>query len=144
MACTPDNSGIPPDVVLDESSSLLGSDANSDGVRDDIEQAISKMPESDEVKSLFRAFSSAGQDLLRLDTSERTPAIVAEALSTAEGQWSYMYCSPDGTTYDEWYEKLQVLDAMQLNTAERQAKSQAVNQLLAGSVIRSLPCPTSR
>lgn len=142
----PDSGGQPPTVkqaleqlersgelpVLDRTNSLAGTDANSDGVRDDIARHIDSKSDTPAQKKSLKAFSRTLSSAMTVNLSD-TNALreVANGLNTTVSCIWKAYPSGSASAQVREIEKLTV------NTRARYDAYMAFNAAMDGSVLKN-------
>jgi len=113
--------------ALDRSTTIQGVDANSDGVRDDIEQYIESLPDTPAQKSalrqVYKALSSAMQPISGTDTAYK----ITNAVNCLADRYP-----------DDYYEKMNDIRKYTVNTKVRFDAYMEFNRNLYDSTV-SLP-----
>jgi len=135
VACSPDEPKSP--TAIDESSSLVGTDANNDGVRDDIEKVVADLPVNQETKAHLLELAASEQEVMALDLSGNPEATRAKAYDIATKQFA-LDCVPAGVDKAEWRTRSESLLLLILNTDQRNAQEESFNKLVDG---RAFPLP---
>lgn len=107
-----DASGASP--KLDRSTSILGQDADSNGVRDDLDAYIDALPDSAEQKAALKQSSRALRNALLIDltdTNERT-RVSKEIMNS-------VFCMGDRYPGPEVSDKIDDIEKFTINTKER-------------------------
>jgi hypothetical protein len=135
VACSPDEPKPP--TAIDESASLVGTDANNDGVRDDIEKVVADLPVNQETKAHLLELAASEQEVMALDLSGNPEATRAKAYDLATKQFA-LDCVPAGVDKAEWRTRSESLLLLILNTDQRNAQEESFNKLVDG---RAFPLP---
>jgi hypothetical protein len=135
-ACAPTDPG-PSAAALDESASPSGTDADGNGVRDDIDQAIDQAPVNGQMKAYLIESAKVEGRIMALDV-EGDPGAADTAYEIASDANRLVSCVPAGLDPVDalgWAENLRLLIA---NTDEREAQLAAFSRLIDG---RAFPAP---
>jgi hypothetical protein len=132
VACSSDSAGPPPPVgpvtapaiSLDRGSTLAGTDANGDGLRDDVEAVINRFATSEAAKTALRAFGR------ELQASLLAPATAAAAYDAGARVHAAMTCV--GRVLPDAAPLLREVEAVTLNTEQRFRAHLTRSALLAG------------
>jgi len=116
---------------LDRSSSIAGPDANSDGVRDDIDAYIEILPITSTQKAGAMQAARAQQQTLTVDL---TNAVELERVSAATDRSIKCIADSFMPNYQDGYSINRKIEAMTANTKERAKQYLAYNKARSGSV----------
>lgn len=118
--------------VLDRSATLVGIDANGDGIRDDLERHIAALPDADPQRAALRQLVQAQSALLAADAGQ-VEARAAKVVAAVACVWiSY--------PADQAAQRVQEMRRLLLNTRERFAAWLRSNEALqAGAAALDLP-----
>ncbi|HEY4211168.1 MAG TPA: hypothetical protein VGM84_06790 [Steroidobacteraceae bacterium] len=120
--------------ILDVSDSLGGTDANNNGIRDDIEAYISKQSDSTPQRAALQQVAKALQSTLLLDTSN-APALAAAATAVRRGV-ACVWSTYDPTNAHDRNVRMQQLT---VNTMPRLVAYEKFNTAMDGTVITDDP-----
>jgi hypothetical protein len=119
---------------LDRSANILGPDANSNGIRDDVDSYIATLPIAAEQKRAVEQDARALQATLLVDTNN------SDALRQASSNISRaVRCL--GIRFSDLYQRRSIgtrIEAITFNTKERSTIYMHYNEALSGSVFQSL------
>lgn len=118
--------------VLDRSASLSGTDANADGVRDDIERHIDGKSDTQPQKNSLKSFSRSLSTAMTVDTQDQNALrSVANSMNTSVGCIWKTYPSGSASPMVREIEKLTV------NTRARYEAYMKFNSAMDGSVLKN-------
>lgn len=121
--------------LLDRSESLTGTDANKDGIRDDIEAFIDALEVTEPVRKALKQEARQAQESLYHDWSEKTDANIRRALRIADKYNKVLACKEFvGIGIDDSISTANTIDALTYNTKARTMTYLTYNHLLDGSV----------
>ena len=138
IACAPQEPKSP--VPLDESASLVGVDADEDGVRDDVEEVIDAMPVTQALKDHLRIYAEIQQRIMAADFSGDEGTAKALAYELAQETFRTDDCLPDGVDQQEFREKRDAVTLIILNTDERNEQDAMLSHLIDGRDFPSADC----
>jgi hypothetical protein len=119
---------------LDRSASILGPDANSNGIRDDVDNYIASLPITAEQKRAVEQLARALQATLLVDTADSNALRQASsAISRAVQCTTFKF--PDINQDRSIYTRI---EGITFNTKERSAIYIQYNEALSGSVFKDL------
>lgn len=114
---------------LDHSTDVAGTDADNNGVRDDIDRFIAGLPDSANQKAALHQLAANLQASLTVDpTNKEAARAVAQKGSRALGCITYLYGNANNANY-EWITTMEKYTA---NTPERFKAYMAFNAALSG------------
>lgn len=115
---------------LDRSNDLLGPDANSNGVRDDIDAWIEALPITDAQKKAARQEAAQHQAILTVDLKDK-----AALQASGDRGMASTKCIGDVfiPKYQDGYNLSTKLEAITFNTKERSMRYMDYNQARSGS-----------
>jgi hypothetical protein len=127
--------------VLDQGTSIAGSDADGNGVRDDIDAWISSLPDTATEKAALTRDAKTIQQALVVDTTQRAAVVsVANAMARATGCEFYQY----GAYYEAGSSapqnmqlitnRIKLLEEYTVNTPTRAAAYEKFNAAMSGGV----------
>lgn len=116
--------------ILDRSTVLKGTDANSDGVRDDLERHIGSLPDSAQQKSAMRGMARALDSTLVVDVNNE-----ASLRAAAIGLSETINCAWEVYPTDQASKRVEEIRRLAVNTKERFNAYAKYNQARSGSVI---------
>ena len=123
--------------TLDVSSSLLGTDSDGNGVRDDIDKYLAGLPDTVAQKKALTQLAQAIQSTLIVDRTNATDlAKVTNSISRAEACIWRQY-APSQPTQDD------AVEALTINTKVRLATYEQYSAAVNGSVIQSVAGSTA-
>lgn len=118
--------------VLDRSASLAGTDANADGLRDDIERHINSKSDSAPQKNSLKSFSRSLSTAMTVDTQDQNALRgVANSMNTSVSCIWKTYPSGSASPMVREIEKLTV------NTRARYEAYMKFNAAMDGSVLKN-------
>ncbi len=118
--------------VLDRSDSLTGTDANADGVRDDIERHIDSKSDTQPQKNSLKSFSRSLSTAMTVDTQDQNALrSVANSMNTSVTCIWKTYPSGSASPMVREIEKLTV------NTRARYEAYMKFNSAMDGSVLKN-------
>jgi len=117
---------------LDRSSSIAGPDANSNGVRDDIEAYVAALPISPVQKAAAMQYAKVFQQALTVDLTDKSGLDRVGVLNEQAIRCARIVFMPN---YQDGYDLGSKLEAMTANTKERARQYLAYNKALSGSVM---------
>lgn len=124
---------LPPDPGPEGMKTLLGVDANHNGVRDDSERFIvKKYGDSERVREALFDYARVNQEWINVSTkigaikidSKLDDVMACIRFSMGDGR------NPNGIS--KWYQAMSEVEALKLNTPERARASQKTDEFLAG------------
>ena len=125
--------------MLDRSDSLTGTDANKDGIRDDIEAFIDALEVPEPVRKALKQEARQAQESLYHDWSAKTETNIKKALAIANKYGKVIACKKFiGIPVRDRTNTGRTIDALTYNTKARSIVYLAYNHLLDGSVSSSL------
>ena len=127
------------DVELDDSAGVRGSDANSDGVRDDVAEVIEKLPVDAPMRSYLTESMVLEQRIMELDLTADPTELTEESYEIASGVNDLITCPPAGLDASDARTRAGQLRALVSNTPERQSQIAAFSALIDG---RAFPAPS--
>ena len=131
----PDTSGLPPDPGVNGKLTLVGVDADADGVRDDIQRYIAiNHPNSAKARAALTQYAKVVQAAL-LDANDKVKSVQhGEEVSKAAECLGYILGSADAA-----YQARMPLREVALNTDERNRAYFVYNDKLGGEVFPGTP-----
>lgn len=125
--------------MLDRSDSLTGTDANNDGIRDDIEAFIDALEVTEPVRKALKQNARYTQENLYHDFSQKTHANIKKALEISYKYDEVLACKEFvGIAVRDITNTGQIIRALTYNTKARTMAYVAYNHLQDGSVSTSL------
>ncbi|CAH7209524.1 Chromosome partitioning protein ParA [Vibrio chagasii] len=126
--------------MLDRSDSLTGTDANNDGIRDDIEAFIDALEVPEPVRKALKQNAHYTQENLYHDFSQNTDANIKKALDISSQYDKVLACEEFvGIDIDDGINTSNTITALTYNTKARTMAYLAYNHLQDGSVSTLLP-----
>ncbi|ARP38397.1 chromosome partitioning protein ParA [Vibrio syngnathi] len=121
--------------MLDRSDSLTGTDANNDGIRDDIEAFIDALEVTEPVRKALKQEARQAQESLYHDWNAKTDANIRKALDISYKYDKVLACKEFvGIPVRDITNTGRTVDALTYNTKARTMTYLAYNHLLNGSV----------
>ena len=120
--------------ILDVSDSLGGTDANNNGVRDDVEAYISAQPDSTPQRAALQQIAKALQSILLLDTS-KAPDVAAAATAMRRG----VACVWSAYDPSNAHDRNMRMQQLTVNTMARLVAYEKFNSAMDGTVITADP-----
>ncbi len=125
--------------MLDRSDSLTGTDANNDGIRDDIEAFIDALEVTEPVRKALKQNAHYAQESLHHDWGKKTNVNIRKALDISHKYGKVIACKEFvGIDVDDRINTSNTITALTYNTKARTMAYLAYNHLLDGSVSTSL------
>ncbi|MFA0309505.1 chromosome partitioning protein ParA [Vibrio splendidus] len=125
--------------MLDRSDFLTGTDANKDGIRDDIEAFIDALEVTEPVRKSLKQEARQAQESLYQDWSEKNNTNIKKALAISNKYTRVLACKEFvGIDVDDNINTGRTVDVLTYNTKARTMTYLAYNHLLDGSVSTSL------
>ncbi|WP_135442831.1 chromosome partitioning protein ParA [Vibrio tasmaniensis] len=125
--------------MLDRSDSLTGTDANNDGIRDDIEAFIDALEVTEPVRKALKQNARYTQENLYHDFSQKTHANIKKALEISYKYDEVLACEEFvGIDIDDGINTSNTITSLTYNTKARTMAYLAYNHLQDGSVSTSL------
>ncbi|CAH6917054.1 Chromosome partitioning protein ParA [Vibrio chagasii] len=125
--------------MLDRSDSLTGTDANNDGIRDDIEAFIDALEVPEPVRKALKQNAHYTQENLYHDFSQNTDANIKKSLYISDKYDKVIACKEFvGIDVDDRINTSNTITALTYNTKARTMAYLAYNHLQDGSVSTSL------
>ncbi|MFQ2235009.1 hypothetical protein ACK32R_04760 [Aeromonas dhakensis] len=106
-----------PGPTLDRSQDIAGPDANGNGVRDDMDDYINGLPDTEPQKQALRQNYSTLRSLLLLDTTDTTA--VVEGMRRSSASVACMYANYSEDEAARLHQRLQEAESYSVNTRER-------------------------
>ncbi|CAH6949581.1 Chromosome partitioning protein ParA [Vibrio chagasii] len=126
--------------MLDRSDSLTGTDANNDGIRDDIEAFIDALEVPEPVRKALKQNAHYTQENLYHDFSQNTDANIKKALDISSQYDKVLACEEFvGIDIDDGINTSNTITSLTYNTKARTMAYLAYNHLQDGSVSTLLP-----
>ncbi|SBS62840.1 chromosome partitioning protein ParA [Vibrio atlanticus] len=126
--------------MLDRSDSLTGTDANNDGIRDDIEAFIDALEVTEPVRKALKQNARYTQENLYHDFSQKTHANIKKALEISYKYDEVLACEEFvGIDIDDGINTSNTITSLTYNTKARTMAYLAYNHLQDGSVSTLLP-----
>ncbi|ARP38395.1 chromosome partitioning protein ParA [Vibrio syngnathi] len=126
--------------MLDRSDSLTGTDANNDGIRDDIEAFIDALEVTEPVRKALKQNAHYTQENLYHDFSQKTDANIKKALYISDKYGKVIACKEFvGIDVDDRINTSNTITSLTYNTKARTMAYLAYNHLQDGSVSTLLP-----
>ncbi|CAH7095481.1 Chromosome partitioning protein ParA [Vibrio chagasii] len=126
--------------MLDRSDSLTGTDANNDGIRDDIEAFIDALEVPEPVRKALKQNAHYTQENLYHDFSQKTDANIKKALDISSQYDKVLACEEFvGIDIDDGINTSNTITSLTYNTKARTMAYLAYNHLQDGSVSTLLP-----
>lgn len=119
---------------LDRTTSILGVDANSNGVRDDVEAWIDSRPDTPVQKAAMKGFSSALSMRMNVDTSSFLAVQAA-----GDASMKSMECIYDSYGFDAGNIVWEDVRKYTINTKERFDAYMLSNKAMSGHSFKSYP-----
>ena len=123
-------------VEIDQSTDVPGVDANSDGIRDDVAEAIRQLPVTEEMRTYLYDGAKVEQRIMTLDTASAGAADTAYDIASDANR--LISCVPSGLDQADARKHADDIQALVENTAQRQEQVGAFSALING---RDFPAP---